>query len=246
MGSNRNDDEKWPDAAGGKSGQGTITLPVFYMGKFEVTVAQYRECVAAGACTHAGAGVSSTAPNVPVVGVTWHEARTYARWLQAQLARRPETPPVLRRLLAVGWEIDLPSEDEWEKSARRKTDAYPWGNSPSTRHANYNTGKLRAVDSSKCDGCAYGLVDLAGNAREWTRSLKLPYPYVAAKAEDPTGAGNRAIRGGSAMRFETAVFAGQFVRSTNRQEEPPGRFDEFTGFRVALICRADRGRVLAI
>lgn len=242
MGSNQADDEKWPDDAGGRSGQIRLALRVFYLGRFEVTVAQYRECVAAGVCTHGGAALSPAGPNDPVVGVTWHEARTYARWLQTHLRRRPETPLVLRRLLDAGWEIDLPSEEEWEKAARRGgRDRYPWGNSVNPRFANYNTGKLRAVDASKCDGCAYGLLDMAGNAREWTRSLKRPYPYDAVQAEDPTAPGNRAIRGGSAMKMQTAVFAGQIVRAANRQEAAPGAVDEFTGFRVALICRADRG-----
>jgi formylglycine-generating enzyme required for sulfatase activity len=242
MGSNDVNDEKWPNGDGGRPGPKSVTLPIFYMGKFEVTVAQYRECVAAGACMHSGRSLSPTEGNYPVVGVTWHEARTYAGWLQRHLMARPETPRILRRLLEAGWQIDLPSEEEWEKAARRRgTDTYPWGNGSNPRAANYNTGKLRPVDAAQCADCAYRIVDMAGNAREWTRSLKLPYPYVASKAEDPTAGGNRAIRGGSAARMGTAVFASQVIRAANRQDAAAGTFDEYTGFRVALICREDRG-----
>lgn len=241
MGSNNVDDEKWPDGDGGKSAQKTLSLPAFYMGKFEVTVAQYRECVAAGACTHTGRNMSSNEPNFPVVGVTWQEAKTYAEWLRSRLSR-PETPRELRRLLEAGWQTDLPSEEEWEKAARRGgRETYPWGNNPNPRKANYNTGQLRPVGSSNCSDCEYSLEDMAGNAREWTRSLKLPYPYIAAKAEDPTAAGKRAVRGGSAVKVETAPFAVRIVRAANRQEEDPAKFDQYTGFRVALICRKDRG-----
>ena len=240
MGSERGD-EQWPAAAGGVSGRKTLTLPAFYMSRFEVTVAQYRECVTAGRCTHGGRSLSSSEDDYPVVGVTWYEAKGYAEWLQSRLATNPETPRVLRRLLEAGWEIDLPSEEEWEKAARLGgKDMYPWGNGPNTSYANYNTGTLKTVGSSNCPPCAYGLSDMAGNVREWTRSLKLEYPYVAAKAEDRTATGRRAIRGGSAKR-ETAFFGAQVVRATNRQEDEPTRFDEFTGFRVALICREDRG-----
>jgi hypothetical protein len=39
----------------------------------------------------------------------------------------------------------------------------------------------------------------------------------------------------------TAVFASQVIRAANRQDAAAGTFDEYTGFRVALICREDRG-----
>jgi formylglycine-generating enzyme required for sulfatase activity len=244
MGSNNVDDEKWPDAAGGKGGQKTLTLGVFYMGKYEVTVAQYAECVSAGRCTHGGRNLSSSEANHPVVGVTWQEARQYAEWLQTRLLGNPGTPIVLRRLLDAGWQIDLPSEEEWEKAARgARGNIYPWGNDPNPRYANYNTGELRVVGSKACQkNCAYGLEDMAGNAREWTRSLKLPYPYVAATAENSTAAGNRAIRGGSYNREQrNPLFAAQVIRATNRQEAVPTTADQYTGFRLALICRKDRG-----
>ena len=232
-------DERWPQASGGRPGSRRVTLPAFYMGKFEVTVAQYRECVNAGRCTHGGRAMSSSEPDYPVAGVSWYEARTYAEWLQTRLASTPGTPRVLRRLLESGWQIDLPSEEEWEKAARRGGgDPYPWGTAPNLSYANYNSGDVRAVGSRECPPCAYGLADMAGNVREWTRSLKLDYPYDAARAEDLAATGKRAVRGGSYQR----IFVGaERVRAANREEEEPTRFDQYTGFRVALICRKDRG-----
>jgi formylglycine-generating enzyme required for sulfatase activity len=94
------------------------------------------------------------------------------------------------------------------------------------------------VGERTCTDCAYGLLDMAGNAREWTRSLKLPYPYVAASAEDANASGARAVRGGSAKR--DGVLSAQVVRASNRQELEPREFDKFTGFRLALICRPER------
>jgi hypothetical protein len=47
------------------------------------------------------------------------------------------------------------------------------------------------------------------------------------------------VRGGSAKR--DGVLSAQVVRASNRQELPPREFDKFTGFRLALICRPERG-----
>jgi formylglycine-generating enzyme required for sulfatase activity len=238
MGSNSGD-ERWPAGTGAPAGARSVTLPAFYMAKFEVTVAQYKECIDAGRCTHGGRSVSSNEPDHPVAGVSWYEARTYAEWLQSRLVSTPATPRVLRRLLDSGWQVDLPSEEEWEKAARHAgKDTYPWGPSPNLSFANYNSGQLKRVGASKCASCAYGLADMAGNVREWTRSLKLDYPYIAAKAEDLAATGRRAIRGGS---YERLFVGAERVRAANREDAEPNSFDRYTGFRVALICRKDRG-----
>jgi len=239
MGSNDRD-SRWPASGGLPAGPRHITLPAFYLSQYEVTAGQYRRCVdkADERCTPANLGPA--VDNFPVVGVTWYQAKQYAQWLDQRLRASPQTPRDLRRLLDAGWTIDLPSEAEWEKGARfDKTGMYPWGKDFSTRYPNFNTDTLKRVGSIECPSCAYGLADMAGNAREWTRSLKLDYPYVAAKADDENGTGKRAIRGGSAKQLKS--FASQVLRAANREEAEPTAFDEFTGFRVALVCRVDRG-----
>lgn len=234
MGSTVVADERWP--AGRRP-----SLPVFFMGTYEVTRAQYQECVRDNACRSVPQAESTDpqAANLPVVNVTWEDATRYTRWLQERLTTRSDTPRDVRRLFDAGWTVVLPSEAEWERAARKDGSAYPWGPNASNGDVNVNTGRLRPVDRSRCGGCAFGLFDMAGNVREWTRSLKLPYPYDAARAELPDAPGNRVVRGGSYRREENALFANQLVRSANRQDAPRTSADQYTGFRVALICARD-------
>ena len=235
--------------AGGSSS--TRTLPSFYMGKYEVTRGQYQECVRAAPrpdlkpCTYTkpNAPPGPGEANLPVVFVNWNDANLFVKWLHHRLETRTDIPVDLQRLLNAGWKVDLPSEEEWEKSARKDGKAnFPWGDAANQPDANYNTGRPRAVNASKCRDCQWGLFDLAGNVREWTRSLLQPYPYKAAEAEKPTDPGRRAVRGGSFKEHQSVVQARQTVRATNREEVEPDKADEFTGFRVALICKNEGDR----
>ena len=243
MGSNFRD-EKWPEKDGGRKGEKIVTLPDFYMAKFEVTVDQYRECVKVGppnGCTHIGVKESSPMGDHPVTGVSWYEASAYARWLQQTLRRRQDTPLLLQRLLEANWEIVLPNEPEWEKAARHDgTGAYPWkGNNAKTNLANYGSDVLKAVGEMRCETqCVYALEDMAGNVREWTRSLKQDYPFVAGKADEPAATAPRAVRGGS-FEAQPGNVEQDTIRATNRQQADPSHMDKYTGFRVALICRPE-------
>jgi formylglycine-generating enzyme required for sulfatase activity len=238
MGSSRGD-ERFPAESGRPAGPKLVALPTFFISQHEITVAQYRVCVAADKCPEPGKELGSDKQDHPVTGVSWHDAKTYVEWLQVELAGSAETSRELRRLLDLNWKIDLPSEEEWEKAARLDGAEFPWGNGANQRCANYNTDELRAVGSSnRCATYAYGLADMAGNVREWTRSLMFPYPYDAEKAEIPAAAGLRVVRGGSAKRI---VPGAERVRAANREALDPNTADEFTGFRVVLVCKKERG-----
>ena len=128
------DNERWS----GPRAQGTVDLPAYYLGRHEVTVAQFRAFV-----DGTGFDVDDQAlrgpPTHPVGSITWPDALAYCRWLEAKLRASPETPAPLGRFLRDGGRVSLPSEAEWEKAARG-TDGriYPWGN-----RAEPGTGELR-------------------------------------------------------------------------------------------------------
>jgi formylglycine-generating enzyme required for sulfatase activity len=213
------DNEGWTD---GRSPH-TVTVPTFYVGRYEVTAAQFR------AFTDATDRPSNgSAGSEPAANVSWPDAMEYARWLTRVLRDSPNTPPELTRLLASGWRVTLPSEAQWEKAARG-TDGriYPWGNQPSRDLANYAGQSVRRVGEMRCAECAHGLSDMSGNVWELTRTAFRPGP-LGADAEDLRTDALMVMRGGS--------FAddARNVRTTVRGGADPGARRPFIGFRVVL------------
>lgn len=88
-----------------------VEVPAFDMAKSPVTVGQYRACVAAGICAElAGAShdkdgrdvYTNASDNGPVEGVSRKQAETFASWVEGR----------------------LPSEAEWEYSAKNHGDEF--------------------------------------------------------------------------------------------------------------------------
>ena len=214
---------------GPEGGQGTISLDPFFIGRYEVTVAQFGAFLADS--EHAAAPEAQSGPaDHPVTSVTWTDALAFTRWLEAHLRDAPSTPEELRTLLEDGWHMRLPTEAQWEKAARG-TDGriYPWGNEPSPDLANFDGSSARGVRSGDCAACAYGLAHMAGNVWEWTRSPYQPYPYD--ESNDRVVTADDALwvmRGGSFMDDA------QNIRAANRGGADPGARRPFIGFRVVL------------
>jgi len=110
----------------------------------------------------------------PVVYVDWYDALAYCDWLSR----------VLRRT------VTLPSEAQWEKAARgdRDTREYPWGEAFEPGLCNslkLALGDTTPVGIFPAGASPYGVLDMAGNVWEWTRSLwrraeedtEFGYPY---------------------------------------------------------------------
>lgn len=171
-------------------------------------------------------------PQQPVVGVTWYEAAAYAKWLGA----------------TSGYSIRLPTEAEWEKAARG-TDGriFPWGHAWNASRANFcdsncpdggqaDSGSdgyavTAPVESYSAGASPYGLLNMAGNAFEWTNDWYSAGYYANSPARNPTGPDDgdeRVLRGG-AWNFPPTE-----TRTSFRSYEPPDLQASDVGFRLVV------------
>ncbi|MCB1669788.1 MAG: SUMF1/EgtB/PvdO family nonheme iron enzyme [Gammaproteobacteria bacterium] len=209
--------------------QGTVTLPDYYIGRFEVTVGQYAAFVQATGHAYLPSALSAN-PDYPVANVTWTDALAYCRWLQNQLLDSERTPTGLRELLRAGWTVTLPTEAEWEKAARGSDGRlYPWGNRLQEGFANFGSSASRPVGSYDCPDCSYGLSDMSGNVWELTRSPLQPYPYSSKDDFDSLdGDALWVMRGGSYADGPANI------RAAVRGGVDPGVRNDTIGFRLVL------------
>ncbi len=218
----------------------TVNLKTFYLSRYPITNAQFQLFVNEGGYhnpkfwtgrgwewrQHTGRRQGWLAdpvwglPNRPVVGLTWHEAVAYTRWLSTR----------------TGHVVRLPTEPEWERAAagteRRK---YPWGSRTSddtTNHHETGIGQTTAVGIFPADRTPEGIHDLGGNVWEWCSSLGAAYPYTTADGrEDLEAGGPRILRGGA---FESRR---DMLHCTHRRPVDPQARVSLIGFRVALNTR---------
>jgi eukaryotic-like serine/threonine-protein kinase len=198
-----------------------VHLDSYWIDRTDVTNAMYARCVYEGSCQVPDRPNSYTRKpyfgdshfgNFPVIYVTWDDANSYCKWAGGR----------------------LPTEAEWEKAARG-TDArvYPWGNQlPDTTMLNYYyvVGDTSAVGSSAADISAYGVLDMAGNIREWVADWYDSAYYAKSTGSNPLGpatGADRVVRGGSWLANEF------FIRSALRIFYPPDSAFFNLGFRCA-------------
>lgn len=191
-----------------------IYLDAFWIDRTEVTNSHYQQCISAGICTPPAQTKFYMNPayyDHPIIGVSWDQANVYCGWA----GRR------------------LPTEAEWEKAARG-TDGriYPWGNdAPSGDLANFDhkINETTAVGNYPQGASPYGVLDLAGNAWEWTADGYSPDYYSNSPSSNPLSdspVNRRVLRGGN---WDSNA---EGVRSANRFWAYPGRNDT-DGFRCA-------------
>ena len=236
----------------------TVYLDAFLIDKYEVTNAQYAEFLNAYGKNTDAAGhtlldvsdshcliekvgdiykpkaVRRSRPLLfagyedhPVIEVSWYGAAAYAQFYGKR----------------------LPTEAEWEKSARGGLvgNRYPWGDEISYDNANYSgTGGPDKWDRTSPVGSfppnGYGLYDVAGNVWEWcSDEYDLGY-YSRSPENNPKGSGTvvtftndyftnvtsrRVLRGGTWYVNPSTLLC------ANRHNYDPSRTVSYAGFRCA-------------
>jgi formylglycine-generating enzyme required for sulfatase activity len=175
--------------------QHEVDLPGYWIGRYPVTVAQFRVFVEESGYEVHKRSLDDPADH-PVRYVSWHDAIAYCRWLSGK----------------TGLAVRLPSEAEWEKAARG-TDGwiYPWGDErPTDDLCNFGDGKRGTTPVGRYSpqgDSPYGCADMAGNVWEWTQSLHDSYPYDSVDGrEDLEADGPRVLRGGA---FDLSTWDGR-------------------------------------
>ena len=216
----------------------------YWMGKFEVTQAQYEAVMGTNPS-------GSSKANFPVVRVNWSDSMEFCAKLTAierEAGRLPE-----------GYEYTLPTEAQWEYACRAgTTTAFNNGTNIPTEeqtgyyyddngswhqgepcpnldevgwyshNSRYSNGNLDIHPVGQKQPNAWGLYDMHGNVWEWCLDWYRSYPTTA--VTDPKGpvtGSYRVNRGGSIARYADSC------RSANRNGPPDGWYID-AGFRVAL------------
>jgi formylglycine-generating enzyme required for sulfatase activity len=212
-----------PQARDREFPQHKVTLPGYWIGRYPVTVSQFRAFVEASGYQPTDVGSLEGSGDQPVAVVTWHDALAFCNWLSER----------------AGVSVTLPSEAEWEKAARGIDGRiYPWGDAPPDE-SRCNSGR-RMEETTPVDWYSpqgdspYGCADMAGNVWEWTRSLLRKYPYDPkdGREELETGrrsGGLRVLRGGSFLDDVKSV------RCACRSWYAPSSYGSCGGFRVVAF-----------
>ncbi len=220
----------------------TVYLDSYYIGKYEVTNAEYAEYLNKALTTgeiqasdstvtkngnellnldspfceisfkNGSFEVDTDRENCPVIEVNWYGAVAYCEH----------------------YDMRLPTEAEWEKAARgMDARSYPWGDgSPTPWHCNFNRniGHPISVGQYSPDGNSpYGCCDMAGNVWEWCNDWYDADYYSISPTNNPQGPSSgsaRVIRGGSWFSYE------RLCRTTYRSKNTPGSSFNNLGFRV--------------
>ena len=200
MGSENGDDDEKPIH------QVRVTKP-FYMGKFEVTQAQWQAVMGSNPSFFNGG-------NLPIEQVSWNEAQEFIE----RLNERESTSS-----------YRLPTEAEWEYACRAGTTgdyagdlgAMAWYKGNSDR-------KTHPVETKQAN--AFGLHDMHGNVWEWVQDWSAPTYDANAPGDDPTGpqsGSSRVFRGGSWGSVAVSC------RSADRGSNKPG--DRYYGLGFRLV-----------
>lgn len=159
----------------------------------------------------------------PVNWVSWHAAMAYAKWVGKR----------------------LPTEAEWEKTARGGVvgQMFPWGNAIYEENANFDKRVGETTPIGKYPANRYGVFDIIGNVSEWCLDEWNSKFYKLSEKNNPVSGGSidrilkayltstrkkRVIRGGSWNS------SGDDVRVSSRGSLAPWKTNSFVGFRCVM------------
>ncbi len=205
-----------------------VSLSDYSIGKYEVTVFQYRKfCDATGKkfpakptshwyVEHDQTEEWEWKEDNPIVNVTWYDAQEYCKWLSKE----------------TGANYSLPTEAQWEYAAKggensnsfkysgsNKLNEVAWYDETTFERGTRPVGGLKANE--------LGIYDMSGNAMEWC--FDGYEKYTKKKQKNPAGGASptyKTIRGGSWFYID------EFCKITQRDSPKINKTKFDYGFRV--------------
>ncbi len=201
-----------------------VTVPSFYMGRYQVTQEQYLMIMGKNPAKFQGA-------NLPVERISWNDAQVFCQKLSDKKGKK----------------YRLSSEAEWEYACRAKTNTpFYFGETISTELANYDGNQIyksgvkgvyrkKTTDVGSFPANGFGLHDMHGNVWEWCED-KWHENYQRAPTDGSAwikGNNNdyRLLRGGSWINYPINC------RSAGRRRWSAVYRSNDIGFRI--ICAQD-------
>jgi formylglycine-generating enzyme required for sulfatase activity len=217
-----------------------VALGAYSISQHEVTQSEWAACAAMfGYCDPPAGNYNPVAnPNLPVVQVSWAQAKKYCQYLGDVVYQRP-------------WR--LPTEAEWEVAAHGVAGAttpgpyYPWGDQDpqaDCQLAVYSGCMPKPMGTDVVGMHPFppldnGLADMIGNVAEWTNDFYAATQYsIDADMGDPisnpmgpSGGSGRVVRGGS-WQSDSASGA---LHASSRTLVSANTADATIGFRCVLL-----------
>jgi formylglycine-generating enzyme required for sulfatase activity/class 3 adenylate cyclase len=193
-----------------------VNVGSFALGRFSVTIGEWKQCVAAKACSYEPSGDD----DLPAYNLSWNDAQQYVAWLSNLTKKK----------------YRLPTEAEWEYAARAGAGTkYWWGNQLVAGMANCKdcgdgSDQRRPMKVASFTPNPFGLFDMTGGVEQWVADCWYRDYQGAPRdgsARETANCRERVLRGGS-WRNDAS-----YLRAASRNRYDPGVRYLAHGFRVA-------------
>jgi len=190
----------------------TVSLSSFYIGKYEVTQAQWRALMGTSPSYFSGCD------NCPVENVSWNDVQQFIQKLNQQTGKR----------------YRLPTEAEWEYAARggNKSRGFKYSGSNDIGAVAWYDGnsgnKTHPVGQKSFN--ELGIYDMSGNVWEWCSDWEASYSSSpSSNPQGPSTGSSRVLRGGGWCSIP------RNCRVSIRYSNGPDVWSNFYGFRLVLV-----------
>ena len=200
--------EQGSDAESDEKPTHSVTVSDFYIGKYEVTQAQWKAVMGSNPSNFQG-------DNLPVEKVSWNDIQEFIQKLNAQTGKK----------------FRLPTEAEWEYAARggNQSKGYKYSGSNSISEVAWYDGNSGTHPVGQKTPNELGIYDMSGNVYEWCQDWYGSYSSEAqTNPTGPSSGSSRVLRGGSWHSLA------RNCRVSYRNDRYPDNRSSYYGFRLAM------------